>query len=106
MPSQGDADGSIAVDTFFAAKAVTLCHYQLRLTLYRPPGSSAVPDVREIGAVASALPRDKKVATSPLGGAEGIELAVSRYSQDVHTGQQPQYDGGGEAWCSPTSTEC
>ena len=29
---------------------------------------------------------------------------VPRYSQMVHEGDYPQYDGGGEAWCSPTST--
>lgn len=40
----------------------------------------------------------------PPGGAEGTELAVPHYSQNVHSGQYPQYDGGGEAWCSPTST--
>ena len=41
---------------------------------------------------------------SPLGGAEGITLPVPQYSQDIHSGQYPQYDNGGEAWCSPTST--
>ena len=30
-------------------------------------------------------------------------LAVPRYSQMTHRGQYPQYGGGGEAWCSPTS---
>jgi hypothetical protein len=45
------------------------------------------------------------VPASPLGGAEGITLPVPLYSQDIHKGQYPQYDGGGEAWCSPTSTE-
>ena len=27
---------------------------------------------------------------------------MPRYSQMVHRGDYPQYDGGGEAWCSPT----
>ena len=35
----------------------------------------------------------------------GTELAVPRYSQEIHAGHYPEYDGGGEAWCSPTSTE-
>jgi hypothetical protein len=30
---------------------------------------------------------------------------VPQYSQEIHHGEYPQYDGGGEAWCSPTSTE-
>jgi hypothetical protein len=35
----------------------------------------------------------------------GIELKVPAYSQNIHAGEYPQWDGGGEAWCSPTSTE-
>jgi hypothetical protein len=30
-------------------------------------------------------------------------LPVPTYSQMVHRGEYPQYGGGGEAWCSPTS---
>jgi hypothetical protein len=30
-------------------------------------------------------------------------LGVPRYSQMIHRGQYPQYGGGGQAWCSPTS---
>ena len=26
------------------------------------------------------------------------------FSQEIHAGEFPEYDGGGEAWCSPTST--
>ena len=44
-------------------------------------------------------------APSPLGGAEGIVLNVPRLSQEVHAGEYPEFDGGGEAWCSPTSAE-
>jgi hypothetical protein len=32
-----------------------------------------------------------------------MELKVPSYSQEIHAGEYPQYDGGGEAWCSPTS---
>ena len=46
----------------------------------------------------------KKTPASPLGGAEGITLDVPTYSQEIHIGEYPQWDGGGEAWCSPTST--
>jgi hypothetical protein len=35
--------------------------------------------------------------------AGAITLPVPRYSQMSHQGEYPQYDGGGEAWCSPTS---
>ncbi|MEP6697786.1 MAG: peptidase C39 family protein [Pseudonocardiales bacterium] len=102
---QGDDDGTIAIDTFLARKDVSLTAYRLRVTLLRLPWVTAGPTVRSIGAMSSALPVDKKVAVSALGGAEGIVLNVPRYSQDVHVGHYPEFDGGGEAWCSPTSTE-
>jgi hypothetical protein len=44
------------------------------------------------------------VVTSRPGVARGVVLDVPRYSQMVHAGEYPQYGGGGEAWCSPTST--
>jgi peptidase C39-like protein len=105
LGGQGDADGTIAIDTFLAAKDVALTDYELRLTLYRKHGTTAAPTVRSLGAVASALPTDKAVPAGPLGGAQGITLNVPRYSQEAHIGEYPEFDNGGEAWCSPTSTE-
>ncbi len=105
LGGQGDADGTIAIDTFLAAKGVSLTSYRLRVTLYRTHGTTAVPTLRSVGAIASALPDDRSVAAGPLGGAEGITLNVPQYSQEVHRGEYPEFDSGGEAWCSPTSTE-
>jgi hypothetical protein len=105
VPGQSDATGEVDVDTFEASTGVTLTDYQLRVTLYRAPGTSATPTLRMVGAMTSAVPDRFTVPPSRLGGAEGVELNVPRYSQDVHDGQYPQWDGGGEAWCSPTSTE-
>jgi Peptidase_C39 like family len=102
---QGDADGFISIDTFFAAKRVALTDYQLRVTLYRKHGTTAAPTLRSVGAIASALPDDKTVPAGPLDGAEGMNLDVPQYSQEVHRGEFPEFDNGGEAWCSPTSTE-
>jgi hypothetical protein len=53
--------------------------------------------------MASALPQVDRVTTSHPGVARGVVLDVPRYSQMVHAGEYPQYGGGGEAWCSPTS---
>jgi hypothetical protein len=105
VPGQADATGSVDVDTFSAADGVTLRAYQLRVTLYRAQGTRVTPTLRMAGAMASAVPDRFTVPASPLGGAEGITLPVPTYSQNIHEGQYPQYDGGGEAWCSPTSTE-
>ena len=96
-------DGFVSIDTFFA-KDHPLTSYQLRVTLYRTPSTTAKPRLRLVGAVASDAPNQKPSIPTPLGGAEGITLAVPQYSQEIHAGQYPEYDGGGEAWCSPTST--
>ena len=100
---QGDADGFVSIDTFFA-KDHPLTRYQLRATLYRKASTSSAPSLRRLGAVASDAPNEKSLIPTPLGGAEGITLNVPGYSQEIHAGEYSQYDGGGEAWCSPTST--
>lgn len=102
VPDQADANGDVSIDTFIAKSS--LKSYQLRVTLYRQPGKHMRPTLRSVGAMASLVPDRKTVPVSPLGGAEGIELKVPAYSQNIHKGQYPEYDGGGEAWCSPTST--
>ena len=104
VDGQRDADGTVFTDTFVPTSGTSIGSYQLRVTLYRLPGSGAAPVVRTLGAFASAIPERDEFPVSPPGGAWGIELKVPRYSQDIHKGQYPQWDGGGEAWCSPTST--
>ena len=101
---QGDADGYVAIDTFFAKDHPAVA-YQLRLTLFRRVGSSASPSVSRLSAIASDLTNQKNVfpsATTMTGAT--IDLGVPQYSQEIHHGEYPQFDNGGEAWCSPTST--
>ena len=100
---QGDGDGYIAIDTFFA-KDHLLFGYRLRLELYRVAGTTASPSVTRIGAVASDPVNTKPYLPSTTTMTKDRVLAVPAYSQEIHAGQYPQYDGGGEAWCSPTST--
>jgi len=102
VPGQADDNGNVDIDTFIAKNSLTA--YQLRVTLYRTPGGHAQPVLRSVGAMASLVASRTTVPVSPLGGAEGIELKVPAYSQNIHKGEYPEYDGGGEAWCSPTST--
>ncbi|RKN39602.1 C39 family peptidase [Micromonospora endolithica] len=104
---QGDEWSTIWTDTFSiddAEAGVLLRAYQLRLTLYRAPGQRAAPVVHTLGAMSSAVPDRFTVTPSAGGIAWGVELPVPRYSQNVHIGHYPEYDGGGQAWCSPTST--
>lgn len=103
LPGQSDDYGYIDVDTFVGK--TTLSAYQLRVTLYRAQGSHESPTLTMAGAMTSAIPDRFSVPTSPSAGAWGVELPVPPYSQNIHSGQYPEYGGGGEAWCSPTSTQ-
>jgi hypothetical protein len=105
VTGQGDDLADVDVDTWVARDAAGLDSYQLRVSLMRRAGaSSRSPSVGTVGAMASRLPDVSSVATSKPGPARGIVLDVPRYSQMVHDGDYRQYGGGGEAWCSPTST--
>lgn len=93
---------TLAVDSPAGGPRITA--WQLRLTLYRRPGADRGPTVRLAGAMVSAVPdRFTVPASTPSGQAH--ELKVPRYSQEVHKGRYPEYDNGGEAWCSPTSSQ-
>ena len=100
VPGQGDKDGFVAIDTFVPKKAVLA--YQLRLTLYRETGSGASPSVTKLATVVAndADPYTPSATTMT----SAITLSVPEYSQEIHAGHYPEFDGGGEAWCSPTST--
>ncbi len=104
VSGQGDELATVLTDTLATRKDRTFANWQLRVELYRAAGTTGTPSVRSVGAMASQLPDGKKVPASPLGGAEGMVLDVPTYSQETHIGQYPEYDNGGEAWCSPTST--
>jgi hypothetical protein len=101
VPGQSDAAGRVDVDTWKAASSTS--SYQLQVRLMRRAGaSSASPSVSFVGAMASRV--SGVPAVSAPGPARGVVLPVPAYSQMVHRGEFSQYGGGGEAWCSPTST--
>jgi Peptidase_C39 like family len=99
---QGDKDGYVAIDTFVPKNPMSA--YQLQLTLYRAVGTTATPRVTRMGAVVSDPVTIKPYAPGTTTMTQSVELAVPRYSQETHIGEYPQFDNGGEAWCSPTST--
>ncbi|MFG2208228.1 peptidase C39 family protein [Streptomyces sp. NPDC048638] len=107
VDGQKDGRSSISTDTFAIddpAGGLRLVSYELQVTLHRKPGSRLTPTVWRLGAMASDLPDRFEVPASEPGRV-GRELVVPRYSQEIHKGQYPQYDNGGEAWCSPTSSQ-
>ncbi|TQJ86693.1 peptidase C39 family protein [Streptomyces sp. SLBN-31] len=106
VDGQSDGRSTIWTDTFAVDDATTglrLVSYRLRLTLCRRPGTELTPLVWRLGAMGSDVPDRFTVPASTPGLAK--ELIVPRYSQEIHKGQYPEYDNGGEAWCSPTSSQ-
>ncbi|MFF3850725.1 peptidase C39 family protein [Streptomyces sp. NPDC002328] len=106
VDGQGDGRSTVWTDTVAiddASTGLRLVSYRLRLTLYRRPGTKATPTVWRLGAMGSDVPDRFTVPATAPGPAH--ELKVPRYSQETHKGQYPEYDNGGEAWCSPTSSQ-
>lgn len=105
IPKQHDENGRVDTDVFRAAPDRELPSFQLRVSLMRPVGSSDVPVLTDLGVMASRLPApDQELPVSAPSGALGVTLDVPRFSQKIHVGEYPEYDGGGGSWCSPTST--
>ncbi|WP_037859911.1 peptidase C39 family protein [Streptomyces sp. NRRL S-340] len=107
VDGQSDGRSTIWTDTFSVddpSSGLRLAAYRLRLTLYRRPGTQLTPTVWRAGAMGSDIP-DRFTVPASAPGRVGAELTVPRYSQEIHAGQYPQYDNGGEAWCSPTSSQ-
>ena len=102
LGSQPDGGAKVSYDTWMVPAGAK--QWQVRVTLFRKAGTSGTPAVDTVGAMVSRLPSGVPATSKPLGVAKGLVLAVPAYSQMIHQGEYPEYDGGGEAWCSPTST--
>jgi len=102
--AQGDDFSSVNVDTLATNGDRRYVSWQVRVTLLRLVGTARTPRVDSLGAVASRLPDRDRVQTSNTGVRKRITLDVPRYSQMIHRGEYPQWGGGGQVWCSPTST--
>ncbi|MBN0047688.1 peptidase C39 family protein [Streptomyces actuosus] len=106
LDGQGDGRSTVWTDTLAvddSASGLRLASCRLRLTLYRRPGQDTTPTVWRLFLMGSDVPDRFTVPASTPGLAR--ELGVPRYSQEIHKGQYPEYDNGGEAWCSPTSSQ-
>jgi hypothetical protein len=103
--SQTDDLGRVAYDTWITGG---VAEWQVRVTLLRKAGGGKKPKLLAVSGMASRLPAVSSVRTSAPGARKGAALGtvldVPRYSQMVHRKTYPQYGGGGQAWCSPTST--
>ena len=101
---QGFDAGHVETDTWLAADGHGVDRWQLRLTALAVPGDEiAWPVVTLVAAAASrfAIAPDEPTC-APVG--RGHEVAVPPHSQRLHVGTFPEWDNGGQSWCSPTST--
>ncbi len=102
IDGQSDSVAALSTDTVSTRNGATFTAVRVRVRMYRPAGTTITPVVRLL-AVNAARPLTGRPGTSSPTGRPPVTLAVPRYSQQVHLGHYPQYNGGGEAWCSPTS---
>lgn len=100
---QYDALAKVSTDTLRASTSAHFTHVQARLELLRTAGTTAMPIVSQLAVVGSTAAQST-TPVSPVGAGRGIAIDVPAYSQMLHTGHYPAWNGGGEAWCSPTST--
>jgi hypothetical protein len=104
VPGQHDEHVRVDVDRLGLVEERAGASYRLRVSLLRREGSPVTPAVTLLGCVASDVRAGEHEASTARNGAAGIVLDVPTYSQQLHLGEYPQWAGGGESWCSPTST--
>lgn len=106
VPDQSDELATVSVDLLTTREHRRFLSWQLTASLFRRNGTVGTPSVSLVGAFASALPDlgdPAGLTAGPVEGGAGLELDVPAYSQELHRGEDPHYNGGGEAWCSPAS---
>ncbi len=103
--------GQVDTDTYLAAPGRHFDRWQLRLTGLavaeddlRESAGASWPSVSLVAGAASsfAIPADAQASSPSVG--RGHEIDLPRHSQRLHLGTFPDWDNGGESWCSPTST--
>lgn len=102
VPGQTNRFGSVDIDTYFARSGKPAAAYRLREVLHGTARDR--PVVRQVAAVAFE-PQTPTYTPSATTMTRTIDLKVPQYSQETHNGEYQAFGGGGEAWCSPTSTE-
>lgn len=108
VPDQAFEDGRVEVDSWLAATGHEFDRWQLRLNALTVEssrrGEPVWPEVSLVAAVASRICIEPDAPTSVPGAVRGQEVPVPAHSQRLHVDSFPQWDNGGQSWCSPTST--
>lgn len=101
--TQADDLARLSTDTVVANRGQSFDQYQVRVVLHRPRGSGSTPTLHAVNAVAANF-TTRSAPTSTTTMTATTDLPVPQSSQMIHKGEFKQWGGGGEAWCSPTST--
>lgn len=102
---QRRASGRVETDTWVAAPGRGIHRWQLRITALAEPGHEIVwPTVMLVAGAASRFAIGADEQTSRPGVGRGCEVSVPPHSQRLHVDTFPEWDNGGQSWCSPTST--
>lgn len=104
LDGQGDDDATVYTDTFSARTGKEPVAYQSRVTLLKPLGSKTSPTLDGLSTMTSELLSKTAPPTSTFTLGRSVELDVPPYAQNIHRGEYPEFGGGGEVWCSPTSS--
>lgn len=100
---QNDNTGTVETDTFVTGKQPARA-YQIAVTLFSTAANNS-PHLKRVSVIASYDTNAQTTpAIAPVKAAWGINLAVPQRSQMLSAYRQLGFGGGGEAWCSPTST--
>lgn len=105
VPGQTDPLAVVDDDTVRARSGAGFTGYRLRLRLRRAPGVEASARVTLVGAMTSAGARGAPATDTDTGPLPKVLVeGVPAYSQQLHRGRHPEWDGGGSSWCSAAST--
>ncbi len=104
LNGQNDTDARILTDTFSSRTGREPVAFQTKVMLLRPAGAKSSPRLDAISTMTSELIPDYSGVTSTFTLGHQVELSVPAYAQNIHSGEYPEFGGGGEVWCSPTSS--
>ncbi|CAM3349202.1 C39 family peptidase [Nocardioides dubius] len=100
--AQRDDLARLATDTVLANAGRSFDRWQVRVHLMRKSGTKVTPRLRSVSGIAADY-TTKSQPTSATTMSGNASLPLTPLSQMTHAGHYPQWGGGGEAWCSPTS---
>lgn len=101
VPDQEDASGAVYQDTYYSNDGQSVDSYKVQEVMHGT--GSSQPAIRQVAVTASDPIVATQTSVSATSMTKTIDLNVPQYSQYVHNGEYSVLDGGGSAWCSPTS---